>query len=245
MTKDGKFSGWEELFVHLDNENDRNLAEKIAGKMPVYKKAERKSFFKVHSEQEKANEGIFLLENVNGETEGELIEVEFNMDEVSPTWKNLPPEYEKLMKTMSNEQQFTDPLGTLQYIAIIRAGGNDQLRQQMNDMPKQKEWNDIVNQMDLFSKTDPSQFYEPLHKIGSGGFAQVFKVKRIADGEIFALKLMEPKNEKDRNMMKNEVALMKLNDGDAIIKVVEAFIFKERYWIILEMMEGALTDILI
>ena len=156
MTKDGKFSGWEELFVHLDNENDRNLAEKIAGKMPVYKKAERKPFFKVHSEQEKANEGIFLLENVNGETEGELIEVEFNMDEVSPTWKNLPPEYEKLMKTMSNEQQFTDPLGTLQYIAIIRAGGNDQLRQQMNDMPKQKEWNDIVNQMDLFSKTDPS-----------------------------------------------------------------------------------------
>jgi hypothetical protein len=46
-------------------------------------------------------------------------------------------------------------------------------------------------------------------------------------------------------MMKNEVALMKLNDGDAIINVVEAFIFKERYWIILEMMEGALTDILI
>ena len=99
--------------------------------------------------------------------------------------------------------------------------------------------------MDLFSKTDPSKFYEPLHKIGSGGFAQVFKVKRIEDDKIFALKLMEPKSQKDKDMMKNEVALMKLNDGDAIINVVEAFIFKERDWIILEMMEGALTDILI
>ena len=48
--------------------------------------------------------------------------------------------------------------------------------------------------MDLFSKTDPSKFYEPLHKIGSGGFAQVFKVKRIEDDKIFALKLMEPKS---------------------------------------------------
>jgi hypothetical protein len=56
---------------------------------------------------------------------------------------------------------------------------------------------------------------------------------------------MEPKNQKDRNMMNNEVALMKINNGDSVINVVEAFIFKERYWIILEMMEGALTDILI
>lgn len=45
--------------------------------------------------------------------------------------------------------------------------------------------------------------------------------------------------------MNNEVALMKINNGDSVINVVEAFIFKERYWIILEMMEGALTDILI
>jgi len=45
--------------------------------------------------------------------------------------------------------------------------------------------------------------------------------------------------------MKNEVALMKTNDGDSIIKCVEAFEFKQRYWIILEMMESALTDILI
>jgi len=56
---------------------------------------------------------------------------------------------------------------------------------------------------------------------------------------------MEPRTQKDKDMMNNEVALMKMNDGDSIICVVEAFIFKERYWIILEMMEGALTDILI
>ena len=56
---------------------------------------------------------------------------------------------------------------------------------------------------------------------------------------------MEPRTQKEKDMMKNEVALMKLNDGESIIQCIEAFIFKERYWIILEMMEGALTDILI
>jgi len=56
---------------------------------------------------------------------------------------------------------------------------------------------------------------------------------------------MSPKDDKQREMMENEVALMKLNDGDSIIRCVEAFNFKKKYWIILEMMEGALTDILI
>ena len=46
-------------------------------------------------------------------------------------------------------------------------------------------------------------------------------------------------------MMLNECALMQANKGDTIINCIEAFIFKDRYWIILELMEGALTDILI
>ena len=46
-------------------------------------------------------------------------------------------------------------------------------------------------------------------------------------------------------MMQNEVALMQMNNGESIVNCLEAFIFKDRYWIILEIMEGALTDVLI
>ena len=46
-------------------------------------------------------------------------------------------------------------------------------------------------------------------------------------------------------MMQNEVALMQMNNGNSIVNCIEAFIFKDRYWIILEIMEGALTDVLI
>lgn len=50
VTKEGNFSGWKELYNHLDNENDRAKAEAIAGKMPVYKKPEPKPYYKVSAE---------------------------------------------------------------------------------------------------------------------------------------------------------------------------------------------------
>jgi serine/threonine protein kinase len=99
--------------------------------------------------------------------------------------------------------------------------------------------------MEVFKYEDPSQFYEPMNKMGSGGFAQVFKVKRIKDGKFLALKLMEPKNQKEKDMMLNECAIMQMNKGDTILNCIEAFIFRDRYWIILEIMTGALTDSLI
>ena len=69
-------------------------------------------------------------------------------------------------------------------------------------------WKEKIKAMDVFRHEDPSTFYEPMHKMGSGGFAQVFKVRRVKDDAHFALKLMEPRNQKERDMMLNECALM-------------------------------------
>jgi hypothetical protein len=41
----------------------------------------------------------------------------------------------------------------------------------MNEVPKEKEWTEKIEKMEIFRKVDPSQYYEPLHKVGSGGFA--------------------------------------------------------------------------
>ena len=47
-------------------------------------------------------------------------------------------------------------------------------------------------------KEDPSKYYDIIERIGIGGFAKVFKVKRKSDGFTCALKFVEPKNEKER-----------------------------------------------
>ena len=59
--------------------------------------------------------------------------------------------------------------------------------------------------------------------MGEGGFARVFKVQRISDGEIFALKFMEPSTQDDRDSIKNEIGIMQMSQSDSIIRCHEAF----------------------
>lgn len=95
-------------------------------------------------------------------------------------------------------------------------------------------------------RDDPSKFYDIIERIGVGGFAKVFKVKRKSDGVICALKFVEPKNDAERESIFNEVGIMLLcQENDAILKCFECFDFKQRLWIFLEMMDGgALTPML-
>ena len=91
--------------------------------------------------------------------------------------------------------------------------------------------------------TDPSKFYDIIGKLGQGGFAKVFKVKRKSDGFICALKFVEPKNEAERKIIINEVGVMRMCDQNSgIIKVIEAYDFKSRLWIFEELMDDALTS---
>ena len=92
-------------------------------------------------------------------------------------------------------------------------------------------------------ETDPSKSYDILGKLGQGGFAKVFKVKRKSDGFICALKFVEPKNEKERRIIINEVGLMQMcTENSGVLKVLEAYDFKQRLWIFVELMDDALTS---
>ncbi len=100
-------------------------------------------------------------------------------------------------------------------------------------------------QFDL-KKDDPSKHYDIIERIGVGGFAKVFKVKRKSDDKICALKFIEPKNNAEREIIFNEVGIMLMcQENDMILRCFECFDFKGRLWIFLEMMDGgALTPML-
>lgn len=91
--------------------------------------------------------------------------------------------------------------------------------------------------------TDPSKFYDIIGKLGQGGFAKVFKVKRKKDGFVCALKFVEPKNDTERQIIVNEVGVMRMcADNQGVLKVIEAYDYKQRLWIFVELMDDALTS---
>jgi len=95
-------------------------------------------------------------------------------------------------------------------------------------------------------KEDPSKYYDIIERIGIGGFAKVFKVKRKEDNSICALKFVEPKTTAERESVINEVGIMLMcKQDEGILRCFECFDFKNRLWIFLEMMDGgALTPML-
>ncbi len=70
----------------------------------------------------------------------------------------------------------------------------------------------------------------------------MFKCKRKSDGLLYALKYVEPKNERERLVVLNEVILMQMcTENHIMLKVEETYEFKERLWIFIELMDDAMT----
>jgi serine/threonine protein kinase len=85
--------------------------------------------------------------------------------------------------------------------------GNGQINI-VNELPTEEEFKESMQSITKISTNDPSKAYDIVGKLGQGGFAKVFKVKRKSDGFVCALKFIEPKNEKERKIILNEVGLM-------------------------------------
>ena len=106
-------------------------------------------------------------------------------------------------------------------------------------MPSDSDFSADLEIAAQFSLEDPSKFYEIVKKIGYGGFARVFLVKKKDDGKMCALKFIEPKNPKERQIIRNELGIMQMcKQNENVIQCYEAFDYRQRLWIFLEYMDG-------
>ncbi len=147
-------------------------------------------------------------------------------------FKGLPPELQKFADLFSNEElKQLDPKTALNVLTLASNG---------YDIPSDKDFSKDLETHAIFKKEDPSQFYEIVKKIGYGGFARVFLVKRKQqESSQCALKFIEPKNEKERNIIKNELGIMMMcQENDNVLRCFEAFDYRQRLWIFLEYMDG-------
>ena len=110
-------------------------------------------------------------------------------------------------------------------------------------MPTEKLFEENLEEYCNLKVDDPSKFYDIVGKLGVGGFAKVFKVRRKSDGLVCALKFVEPKTDSERKVILNEIGVMRMcQQNQGILKVIEAYDFKQRLWIFVELMDDALTS---
>ena len=170
------------------------------------------------------------------------------------TFKGMPPEIETFLFNYSTNEIYENFLEVMECLTTMHAamGGGQNIADGAGtsepiELPTTEEFKNNLNTHAKFKTEDPSQFYDitSKYKLGIGGFAKVFKVQRKTDGMVCALKFVEPKDNREKMLMYNEVALMNMCDGnDYVLEVYESFDFRNRLWIFVELMDFALTPII-
>ncbi|KAJ2614669.1 Protein kinase [Coemansia sp. RSA 1365] len=98
----------------------------------------------------------------------------------------------------------------------------------------------------IVSRDDPKILYSKVKKIGQGASGNVYKARSIKSGEIVAIKQMDLSKQPRKELLVNEILVMKESRHKNIVNYIESFLLNSSdLWVVMEYMEGgALTDVI-
>ena len=98
----------------------------------------------------------------------------------------------------------------------------------------------------ICSEGDPNQRYTGLVKIGQGASGGVYTARDVNTGECVAIKQMNLERQPKKDLIINEIIVMKKSKHQNIVNYIDSYLFKGDLWVIMEYMEGgSLTDVVI
>ncbi|KAG0681501.1 signal transducing kinase of the PAK [Pichia californica] len=97
---------------------------------------------------------------------------------------------------------------------------------------------------EICSADDPSTRYHDLVKIGQGASGGVFTAFDDVTEQCVAIKQMELEKQPKKELIINEILVMKGSKHGNIVNFIESYLLKKNLWVVMEYMEGgSLTDI--
>ena len=98
----------------------------------------------------------------------------------------------------------------------------------------------------VVSADDPKALYSKIRKVGQGASGHVYVAKVHATGKKVAIKEMDLSNQPRKELIVNEILVMKESQHPNIVNFLDAYLVKSNeLWVVMEYMEGgALTDII-
>nr|AAS46755.1 p21 activated kinase-like protein [Pleurotus djamor] len=98
----------------------------------------------------------------------------------------------------------------------------------------------------VVSDEDPKTIYSKIKKVGQGASGHVYVAKTLATGKKVAIKEMDLSHQPRKELIVNEILVMKESQHPNIVNFLESYLVKSNeLWVVMEYMEGgALTDII-
>ncbi|KAG8215352.1 Pkinase-domain-containing protein [Butyriboletus roseoflavus] len=98
----------------------------------------------------------------------------------------------------------------------------------------------------VVSEDDPKTLYSKIRKVGQGASGHVYVAKTLASGRKVAIKEMDLSHQPRKELIVNEILVMKESQHPNIVNFLESYLVKNtELWVVMEYMEGgALTDII-
>ncbi|XP_015481743.1 serine/threonine-protein kinase PAK 3 isoform X2 [Parus major] len=98
----------------------------------------------------------------------------------------------------------------------------------------------------IVNEGDPMTKYTEFVKIGRGGFGTVYKAINPATGDVVALKKMPLRKRNRKELVVNEIQIMKENRHPNIVNYIDSYLVDEDLWLVMEYVDGGtLTSVLV
>lgn len=123
---------------------------------------------------------------------------------------------------------------------------NDQPRAQTRDRKKKKMSDEEIHARlrTIVSVGDPKRKYTKFEKIGQGASGTVYTAIEVATGHEVAIKQMNLSQQPKKELIINEILVMRENKHPNIVNYVDSYLVGEELWVVMEYLAGgSLTDV--
>ncbi|XP_068734129.1 serine/threonine-protein kinase PAK 3-like isoform X1 [Montipora capricornis] len=128
--------------------------------------------------------------------------------------------------------------GTTQDQQNTRAQTRDRKKKKMSDEEIHSRLRTIV------SVGDPKRKYTKFEKIGQGASGTVYTAIEVATGHEVAIKQMNLSQQPKKELIINEILVMRENKHPNIVNYVDSYLVGEELWVVMEYLAGgSLTDV--
>ncbi|KAF7731218.1 Protein kinase [Apophysomyces ossiformis] len=152
-------------------------------------------------------------------------------------------ERERLQREREREQQLKEREREREKAEVQVSTPKKKVEQRISTMSEAQIMEKLRS---VVTRGDPSTLYKRLQRVGQGASGSVYVAKSLATNTKVAIKQMDLANQPRKELIVNEILVMKESQHPNIVNYLDSFLVKNTdLWVVMEYMEGgALTDVI-